>query len=141
MAWPPDEAGARAPRRGAVAVPFDQPLLVVGATEAADGSAQLVERLEALDPQHLLLERLDRLLGAAVRFGLVVEGGGSGDAEVGDLGLVVLRSEARAAVVAERQAGGDGPLDRAEPLCADFPQQVGGGEAVYPPGGSNQTSF
>jgi hypothetical protein len=31
-----------------------------------------------------------------------------------DLGLVVRRAKARAAVVAQRQAGGDGLLDRAE---------------------------
>jgi hypothetical protein len=51
---------------------------------------ELIERVEALDPEHLLLEDLDRFLGAAVRLGLVVEGGRAADAEVVDLGLVVV---------------------------------------------------
>ncbi len=29
-------------------------------SERADGCPELVERVEALDPEHLLLERLDR---------------------------------------------------------------------------------
>jgi hypothetical protein len=61
--------------RGAVAVPFDQPVLVVGASEVADRLPQLLKRLEALDPEQLLLERLQRLLGDPVRFWFVVEAG------------------------------------------------------------------
>jgi hypothetical protein len=80
--------------RGAVAVAFDQPVLVVCPAESADGGSQLVERVEALEPEDLLLERLDRSLGAAVGPGR------AGDAEVVDLGLVVVGAEAGAAVVA-----------------------------------------
>jgi hypothetical protein len=39
-----------------------------------------------------------------------------------DLGLVVVRSKARAAVVAERETLRDGALDRAEALCARLAQ-------------------
>jgi len=64
--------------------------------------------------------------------GLVVVGGGAGDAEVVDLDLVVLGAKARSAVVAQRQPGGDGGVDGAEALGRDLPQQVGRGEAVHP---------
>jgi hypothetical protein len=52
-------------------VAFDQPVLVVGPAEGADGESQLVERVEALDPEQLLFEDLDRFLGAAVRLGFI----------------------------------------------------------------------
>jgi hypothetical protein len=43
---------------GAVAVAFEQPVLVVVAGELTDVGAQRLERVEALDPQDLFLERL-----------------------------------------------------------------------------------
>ena len=68
--------------------------------------------VKALDPQHLLLEGLNRLLGAAVCLGLVVERRGAGNPEVVDLGLVVLGAEARPAVVAQCQPSGDRGVQR-----------------------------
>ena len=59
---------------GAVAVAFEQPVLVVVRGEAADAGAELLEGVEALDPEHLFLEGLDELLDAAVGLGLVVVG-------------------------------------------------------------------
>ena len=53
---------------------FEQPELVEVAGELADASAEFVERVEPLDPQHLFLECLDELLDAAVGLGLVVVG-------------------------------------------------------------------
>jgi len=63
---PPERGDGRAPRsesasRGVSASAG------VGPAEAADGGPQLVERVVALDPEQLLLERLDRFLGAAAR--------------------------------------------------------------------------
>ena len=72
---------------------FQQPVLVVVAGELADAGAELLEGVEALDPQHLLLEGLDELLDDAVGLGLVVEGWRAVDAEVVDLGLVVRRAK------------------------------------------------
>jgi hypothetical protein len=72
------------------------------------------------------------VLGDAVRLGLVVERGRAGDAEVVDLGLVVVGAEAGAAVVAEREPGCDRSLDRPEPFGAHLAEQIGGGEAVHP---------
>jgi hypothetical protein len=76
--------------RRAVAVALEQPVLVVVAGELADAGAELLERLEALDPEDLFLEGLDQLLRAAVRFGLIVERRAADDPEVVDLDLVVL---------------------------------------------------
>src|SRR5664280_2479427 len=81
--------------RCAVAVALQQPLAVVGDGELSDGGPELLEGVEALDPEHLLLECLDELLRAAVGLGLVVVGRAAGDPEVIDLDLVVLGPEAR----------------------------------------------
>ncbi len=59
----------------------------------------------------VLLECLVELLNAAVGLGLVVVGRAVADGEVIHLGLVVRRAKARAAVIAQRQAIGDGLLD------------------------------
>src|SRR3954447_3113547 len=119
----------------AVVVAFEQPALVEGAAEGPDGGAQFLEGLEALDPEDLFLDDAEEALDAAVGLGLVVVGRRASDAEMIDLGLVVVAAKARAAVVAQRQAGGHGPLDRAEALGADLSEQVGGGPAVHPRGG------
>lgn len=65
--------------RRAVAVAFEQPLAVIEAGEVADGASEL-EAVEALDPEHLLLERVDEALEAAPRLRLVMVGGRAGDA-------------------------------------------------------------
>ena len=67
---------------GAVAVAFEQPVLVEVAGELADAGAELLEGVEAFDPEHLLFERLDELLDDAVGFGLVGERGRALEAEV-----------------------------------------------------------
>jgi hypothetical protein len=76
--------------RRAVAVALEQPMLVVIAGELAHAGAELLKGGKALDPEHLLLQRLDELLRAAVGLGLVVLGRAAGDPEVVDLDLVVL---------------------------------------------------
>src|SRR5947208_4051323 len=81
--------------RRAIAVALEKPLAVVATGEAAYRVAELLEGLEALDPEHLFLERLDEALDAAVRLRLVVEGRGADDAEVVDLDLVVMAAPAR----------------------------------------------
>lgn len=66
--------------RRAVTVAFEQPLAVIEAGEVADGASELLEAVEALDPEHLLLERVDEALEAAPRLRLVMVGGRAGDA-------------------------------------------------------------
>ena len=78
--------------RRAEAVSLDQPLGVAAASERAHRGAESLERVEAFDQEHLVLERPDRFLGAAVGLGLIVEGRRAADPEVVDLDLVVLRS-------------------------------------------------
>ncbi len=82
---------------GAVAVAFEQLVVVEVAGELADAGAELLEGVEVFDPEHLLFEGLDELLDDAVGFGLVGERGRALEAEVIKLGLVVRRAEARAA--------------------------------------------
>ena len=52
--------------RCAIAVALEQPFAVVEAGEVPDRLPELLEGVEALDPQHLFLERLDESLDAAV---------------------------------------------------------------------------
>jgi len=66
----------------AVVVAFEQPVLVVVASELADAGAEFLEGGEALDPEHLLLQCLDELLCASVGLGLVVVSGRAGDPEM-----------------------------------------------------------
>ncbi len=46
-----------------------------------DDGLELLKGGEVLDPEHLLCERQDELLGAAAGLGFVVVGGAAGDAE------------------------------------------------------------
>src|SRR3954466_9427552 len=107
-------------------------MLVVVARELTDAGAELLERVEAFDPEDLFLERLEELLDDAVGFGLVDEGGWAVEAEVVDFGLVVPGPEAAAAVGAQLQAGGGASLDGPEAVKDRFSEQVGGGPAVHP---------
>jgi hypothetical protein len=66
-------------------VAFEQPVFVVGLGERAE----LLEGVEALDPEDLFLERLQEFLDDAVGLGLVDERRAAVEAEVIDLGLVV----------------------------------------------------
>lgn len=53
---------------GAEAASFDQPPVVEAVSEPADGRAELLEGVEALDPEDLLFQGLDGLLGVEVTF-------------------------------------------------------------------------
>src|SRR3954463_7186407 len=94
----------------AVVVAFEHPALVEGAAEGADGGAQVLEGLEAFDPEDLFLDDAEEALDAAVGLGLVVVGRRASDAEVIDLGLVVVAAKARPPVVAQRQPSGVCPM-------------------------------
>lgn len=75
----------------AVPVPLDQPVLVVGLFELEQRQAELFDGVERAPPEHVLLERADESLGAAIAFGRPDEGRGRGGAEPGDLALEVMR--------------------------------------------------
>jgi hypothetical protein len=90
-----------------VAVPLDDPGLVVGLLEGEQRQAQFLDGVEAADPQQVLLQHSDEALGTAVPFRLADEGGRALDAEEADLGLEVVADVLTAVVVAEPKAGGD----------------------------------
>src|SRR3954452_21108806 len=92
-------------------MPLDDPGLVVGPLEGEQRPAQLLDGLEAPQPQQVLLERPDEPLGAAVALGLAHEGGRALHAEEADLDLEVVAGLLRAVVVAEPQPGGDVPAE------------------------------
>ena len=66
---------------GSVAVPLDDPGLVVGLPERLERQAQLLDGVEAPDPEQVFLQHPDEALGAAVAFGLADEGRRACDAE------------------------------------------------------------
>src|SRR4051794_1429837 len=57
-----------------VAVPLDDPALVVGLPKGDEGQAKLLDRVEAADPQQVFLQGADEPLGAVVALGLADEG-------------------------------------------------------------------
>src|SRR4051812_30368261 len=110
-------------------MPLDDPGAVVGLPEPLQCQAELLDRLEAPQPQQVLLQGADEPLGASVALGLADEGGRAPHAEAADLPLEVVADVLAAVVVAEPRPGGDVPaggavastdglLDRLESLEA-----------------------
>src|SRR3954454_4823800 len=97
--------------RGPVAVPLDDPALVVSPPKLLERQPQLLDGLEASHPEQVLLERPDEPLGAAVALGLADEGRRALHAEEADLDLEVVADVLAAVVVAEPQPGGDVPAE------------------------------
>src|SRR3954464_533863 len=100
-----------------VAVPLDDPALVVGPLERDERQAELLDGLEAAHPQQVLLQGPDEPLGAAVALRLAHEGRRALDAEEADLGLEVVAHVLAPVVVAQPQAGGDVLGERAAALA------------------------
>src|SRR4051795_10686515 len=113
-----------------VAVPLDDPALVVGPLERDERQAELLDGLEAAHPQQVLLQRPDEALGAAVPFRLAHERRRALDAEEADLGPEVVAQVLAAVVVAEREAGGDVLGERAEALAHRLLHRLESLEAV-----------
>src|ERR671910_930762 len=91
-------------RGGLVAMALDDPGLVVDLLEPVQRHAQLLDGVEAADPQQVLLKGPDEALDTAVALGLAHESRRALDAEEGELALVVVGDELIAVVVAELQA-------------------------------------
>ncbi len=81
--------------------------MVVGLPEGEECQAQLLDGLEAADPQQVLLQDPDEALSAAVPFRLADESGRAFDAGKAALGLEVVADILAAVVVAEPKAGSD----------------------------------
>ena len=63
------------------------------------GQAQLLDGVEAADPEQVLPQRADEALDAAVALGLAHEGGRAFDPEEGELPLVVIGDDLAAMIV------------------------------------------
>src|SRR5918997_2953922 len=100
--------------RGSVPVPGDDPGGVVVDDEVPQRAAKLFDGVEGVHPEEVLLEGADEAFGDAVALRLADERGRALDAEAADLGPEVARQVVGAVVVAQRQALGHVPPDRAE---------------------------
>jgi hypothetical protein len=69
------ELGGSDRRWGLVAVTLDDPSLVVGGLECEERQPQLLDGVEAADPEQILLQGPDEPLDTAVALGLADEGG------------------------------------------------------------------
>src|SRR5512143_900195 len=93
--------------RRLVAVPSEQPMMVVPIGKVDQRLAQLLNGLEGPYPEQVLLESADEALGHTIAFGLAHEAGRAGDTEEGDLVLKVMGHVVRSMIVAELQTGGE----------------------------------
>src|SRR3954452_22320939 len=114
---------------------LDDPGLVVGLPEPLQCQPQFLDRLEAPQPQQVLLERTDEPLGAAVALGLADEGRRALHAEEADLHLEVVADVLAAVIVAEPQSGGDVPAEGTVAPTDGLPDRLEGLEAVRAPAG------
>src|SRR3954451_24909699 len=83
---------------------FDQPLLVIALDEGANDRTCLVERLEAVQPDALFLERAHEALDHAVALRFADKRWTVRDAQPAQLGAKRIRHVLRAPVAANRQA-------------------------------------
>src|SRR4051812_42504263 len=118
-----------------VAVPLDDPALVVGSLERDERQAELLDGLEAAHPEQVLLQGPDEPLGAAVALRLAHERRRALDAEEADLGLEVVAHVLAPVVGAQPQAGGDVLGERAAALAHRLPDRLERLEAVGAPAG------
>ena len=118
-------------------MPLDDPGLVVGLPEGEECQAQLLDGVEAADPQQVLLQHPNEALGAAVPFRLADEGRRAFDAEEADLGLEVVADVLAAMVVAEPKAGSDALGEAAMALADGLLDRLEGLEAIGAAAGVN----
>ena len=93
--------------QGPVAVPLDDPALVGAPLERAPRQAQLLDGVEAADPQQVLLPQPREPLGAAMALWRAHERRRALEAEEAPLGLASVADVLAAVVMAELQAVGD----------------------------------
>src|SRR3954452_889352 len=124
-----------------VAVPLDDPALVVGPLERDERQAELLDGLEAAHPQQVLLQGPDEPLGAAVALRLAHARRRALDAEEADLGPEVVADVPAAVVVAQPQAGGDVLGERAAALAHRLLDRLERLEAVGAPAGMDAVAL
>ena len=90
-----------------VSVSLDDPGLIVGFLEVMERLAQLLDGLEASDPEEVFLERPDEALGTTIALGLAHVGRRAFETEEGDFFLEVVADILAAMVMTELEACGD----------------------------------
>src|SRR5262249_39922951 len=93
---------------------FDEPLVVVSLDEGADDRPGLIERVEAVQPQTLFLERAHEALDDSVALRLADEGRAVGDPEPGQLRAKRIGDILRTPVAPHRQSAREILAERAE---------------------------
>jgi hypothetical protein len=93
--------------RCSVSVWFDDPVLIAGFLEVLERLAQLLDGLEASDPEQVFLERADEALSTAMARRLAHKGRRAFETEEGALILEVVADLLTAMVMAELEACGD----------------------------------
>jgi hypothetical protein len=111
-------------------VPLDDPALVVGLPEHEQRQAQLLEGVEAADPQQILPQHPNKPFGAAIALWLAHEGRRALDAEEADLDLEVVAHALASMIVAELQAGGAALGKATEMLAHRLPDRLERLEAI-----------
>lgn len=89
---------------------------IVEISERQQDVAQILDRIEVLDPQRVLLEGADEALGAAIPLRGAHEGGRARDAQERELRLEGVRHVLASVIVPDAQAGGDLGREAAEGL-------------------------
>src|SRR4051812_18074180 len=105
-------------------MPLDEPALVVAPLEREQRQAQLLDGVEAADPEQILLQHANKPLGAAVALRFAHKGRGALDAEEAELGLEVVADVLASMIVAELQAGGGALGESAEMLAHRLPYRL-----------------
>ena len=93
---------------------FDEPLVVIEIAEFLEGLVEVLDVGEGMEPEKLLFEGAPEALDAAVAFGGADEGGAGVHTQEAQFGLEGPGDELAPVVVAQLEAGSDGPPHAAE---------------------------
>src|SRR4029453_3605743 len=118
-------------------MPLDDPALVVGPLEREQRQTQLLDGIEAADPEQVLLQHANKSFGAAVALRLAHEGRRALDAEKADLDLEVVAHVLASVIVTELETGSGAFGEAAEALAHRLPDRLERLEAVGAAAGVN----
>src|SRR5688500_17787936 len=105
-------------------MPLDDPALVVGLPEREQRQTQLLDGVEAADPQQILLQHAHKSFGAAIPLRLAHEGRRALDAQKGQLLLEIVADVLAAVIVAELETASDVLAEAAETRAHRLPDRL-----------------
>jgi hypothetical protein len=111
-------------------VPLDDPALVVGPLKCQQRQTQLLDGVEAADPEQVLFQHPNEPLGTAIPLGLAHERGRALDAEEAELGLEIMADILAAVIVAELETGSGALGEATKALAHRLPEWLERLEAV-----------